>query len=91
MIRLNVFIEVADANRATVVESAKELIAATLKEDGCIAYDLFESATRPNVLMFCETWKDAVSLEVHEKTEHFTRLFVPLKDKITAKIEKFEF
>ena len=57
MIRLNVFIQVSAENRAAVLESAKELVAYSLKDNGCIAYDVFESATRSDVLMICETWK----------------------------------
>lgn len=29
-----------------------------LQQDGCIAYDVFASATRPGVLLICETWRD---------------------------------
>lgn len=74
MIRLNVFIQVSAENRAAVLESAKELVAYSLKDNGCIAYDVFESATRSDVLMICETWKDAESLSAHEKADHFVAL-----------------
>lgn len=58
MIRLNVFIQVKEEkDRAAVIALAKELVAASLNDEGCIAYDVFESATRPDVLMICETWK----------------------------------
>lgn len=67
MIRLNVFIQVSESNRAAVLEAAKELVASSLKDKGCIAYDVFESATRNDVLMICETWEDAESLSAHEK------------------------
>lgn len=67
MIRLNVFIQVSAEKRTAVLESAKELVAYSLKDNGCIAYDVFESATRSDVLMICETWKDAESLSAHEK------------------------
>lgn len=55
MLRLNVFIQVSADNRAAVMEVAKELVACSLKDNGCIAYDIFESATREDVLMICET------------------------------------
>ena len=58
MIRLNVFIRTTDSNREEVVNTAKELVAASLKDEGCVAYDLFESTTRNDVLMICETWSD---------------------------------
>ena len=53
MIRLNVFIQVSESNRAAVLEAAKELVASSLNDKGCIAYDIFESATRNDVLMIC--------------------------------------
>ena len=76
MIRLNVFIQVSAENRTAVLESAKELVAYSLKDNGCIAYDVFESATRSDVLMICETWKDAESLSAHEKADHFVTVIV---------------
>ena len=39
MIRLNVFIQVSESNRAAVLEAAKELVASSLKDKGCISYD----------------------------------------------------
>jgi quinol monooxygenase YgiN len=91
MIRLNVFISVEDVNRATVLNAAKELTAASVKEDGCIAYDVFESGTRSNVLMICETWKDSEALANHEKTASFIKNIAILKEATVIKVEKFEF
>jgi len=91
MIRLNVFISVEDVNSAKVLGAAKELTAASLKEDGCVAYDVFESATRPNVLMICETWKDSETLTNHEKSASFIKNIAILKELTTIKVEKFEF
>ena len=91
MIRLNVFIQVSAENRAAVLESAKELVAYSLKDNGCIAYDVFESATRSDVLMICETWKDAASLAAHEQAAHFTTLVPKIQELDAMKLEKFEF
>jgi len=91
MIRLNVFLWVEEANRTKVLDAAKELTAASVKEEGCIAYDIFESATRPNVLMFCETWKDTEAWENHEKTDVFKKNIVIMKELTTAKVERFDF
>ena len=91
MIRLNVFIQVSAENRAAVLESAKELVAYSLKDNGCIAYDVFESATRSDVLMICETWKDAASLAAHEQAAHFTTLVPKIQKLAAMKLEKFEF
>lgn len=91
MIRLNVFIQVSDDNRATLIEIAKDLVAASLNESGCIAYDLFESSTRKDVVMFCETWTDETSLDEHSKTQHFTTLLPKIQKLGKMKIEKFIF
>ena len=91
MIRLNVFIQVEEKNHVAVVAAARELVAASLKDQGCIAYDLFQSITRPDVLMICETWKDAEALSAHEHTPHFMTLVPQIEELAEMKIEKFEF
>jgi len=91
MIRLNVFISVEETNRTKVLDAAKELTASSLKEEGCIAYDVFESATRSNVLMICETWKDNDALSAHCKEAVFVKNIVILQEFATVKLEKFEF
>lgn len=92
MIRLNVFIKVNQANKSRLSAVAKELTQASLNDEGCIAYDIFESLTRQDVMMICETWRDKEALSKHEAAEHFTRL-VPqlhaLSDEM--KTEKFDF
>ncbi len=91
MLRLNVFIQVSAENRALALQTAKELVACSLKDAGCIAYDVFESATRPGVLMICETWKDEASLAAHSNASHFTTLVPKLESLGTMKLERFEF
>ena len=92
MIRINVFIQVNDdIHRESVLKAATKLTIHSLKEEGCVAYDTFESSTRKNVLMICETWKDITSLTAHEKTVHFTTLVEEMQRLATLKVEKFEF
>jgi quinol monooxygenase YgiN len=91
MIRLNVFIKTSIETYQNVLNAAKKLTASSVKEDGCIAYDIFTSTTRDNVLLICETWQDAEALAAHEKTEHFQKLFNQINDVAALKIEKFQF
>ena len=91
MIRLNVFIQVEKQNYDQVVNITKELVAASQKDNGCVAYDLFQSTTRQDVLMICETWKDAESLSAHEKADHFVALVPKIQGLAAMKLEKFEF
>lgn len=94
MIRLNAFFEVKDiANVDEVKKLGTELVNASRGDNGNVSYDLFLSATRPLVMMFCETWKDEEVLKAHMASEHFTRL-VPEIEALTKsglKLEKFEF
>ncbi len=91
MIRLNVFIQTEKENRPALVATAKELVACSQKDEGCVAYDLFESATRPDVLMICETWTNEEALAAHEKATHFVTLVPKIQELGTMKIEKFLF
>jgi len=77
MIRLNIFLTTAERHRAEIRMIADQLIEASLKDSGCKGYDFFQSITRPDVMMICETWENRKALEAHQQTEHFKRL-VPL-------------
>lgn len=90
MIRLNVFISTAESDRDELVRTAKELVAASLADEGCIAYDLYQSATRPDVLMICETWRDAAALAAHEQAPHFTTLVPRIQRLGEMKAERFD-
>lgn len=90
MIRINCFISVSEENRQVVLNAAKRLTEASLKQDGCVAYDIFESATRPNVLMICETWRDKEALDAHSMSKVFHDEVSILQDKAEMKLESFE-
>ena len=91
MIRLNCFIQVKEENKQEVLEAAKRLTEASLKQAGCIAYDIFESATRTEVLMFCETWKDQESLDAHATSDVFVKETKIIHDLADLKIERLAF
>lgn len=77
MIRLNIFMTVGERHRAEIRMIADQLIEASLKDAGCKGYDFFQSITRPEVMMICETWESEEALKAHQETPHFKRL-VPL-------------
>ena len=91
MIRLNCFFQAKEGRLSEALEAAKALTAASLKQNGCIAYDVFESATRPGVLIICETWRDEQALAAHSESEAFVKYVAIINDAGTMKIEKFEF
>ena len=91
MIRLNCFIQVDEENRTAVLEAAKRLTAASLEQEGCIAYDIYESATRHDVLMICETWKDKDALDAHSASKVFHDEVKIMHDLAQMKLESFNF
>lgn len=90
MLRLNCFIKVSADNRQQVLEAAKRLTEASLKQDGCIAYDIFESTTRPDVLMICETWRDQDALDAHSASEVFGKEAGTMRTLAEMKLETFK-
>lgn len=91
MIRLNCFIQVAPESRDEVLASAKALTQISIKEDGCIAYDIFGSETRSDVMMICETWRDEQSLAAHQSTPDFKRYVGCMRSLAKLSTEKFLF
>ena len=91
MLRLKCFIYVSRENRDELLEAAKRLTAASLKQDGCIAYDIFESATRPEVMMICETWRDREALDAHSASDVFVKDVGIMHSLGELKLETFEF
>lgn len=91
MIRLNCFVSVKEENRKEVLDAARRLTEASLKQEGCIAYDIFESATRPDVLMFCETWRDQEALDGHATSDVFVKETKLIHDLADLKIERLSF
>lgn len=91
MLRLNCFIKVSADNRAEVLAAAKRLTEASLLQDGCVAYDIFESATRPEVLMICETWRDQTALDAHSASEIFQTEVTTMRSLAQMHLETFQF
>ena len=42
--------------------AARKMVAATLKEDGCISYDMHQSVTDPSRLIVVERWSSREAL-----------------------------
>ena len=43
---------------------------ATRAEEGCLSYDLYESAAAPGFFVTVEEWRSQEDLDAHMKTEH---------------------
>ena len=91
MLRLNCFFQANEGMYDAALEAALVLTAHSVKEEGCIAYDTFESATRPDVFMICETWADEASLQQHMNAPHFKQIVPQLEALGQLKLEQFQF
>ena len=90
MLRLNCFFQAKEGRCPDALAAAIELTEASLKQDGSISYDVFASATRPGVLLICETWRDEAAITAHCASEPFVKNAAVINDCGELKIEKFE-
>ncbi|MBQ0149320.1 MAG: antibiotic biosynthesis monooxygenase [Bacteroidales bacterium] len=91
MIRINCFFKAKEDKYAEALEYAIALVAESQRQEGCIAYDVFESGTRGDVFMICETWASQELLDAHSASEPFTRLVPQIQECGELKIEVFNF
>ena len=57
-------------SREAYIAGAKECIAATQKEKGCIYYDSHSSINDPNTFVVVERWESRDDLNAHGKAPH---------------------
>ena len=62
------------------------LAAATREEEGCVAYDLFESASAPGTFVTVERWRDQASLDAHMGTPHVAAAFAAAGDSLAGDV-----
>lgn len=82
-------VAVKSEQRADFLENARTVIAATVKEPGCLSYDLTSSITEPNGFVFVERWESREALGRHFESPHvkeWQRVSAPFIDKQTIEI-----
>lgn len=55
---------------AEVRAALESLVGPSRAEDGCLGYDLFESASAPGTFVTVELWRTQVDLDAHLQTPH---------------------
>ena len=92
MVRLNVSMIVETSeNREKLVEKATELVEYSLRDKGCIGYDLYKSTTNDDRYLIMETWASEEDLKAHMASDHFKRLVPEIEKYSTMTLEKFDF
>ena len=65
-----------DPAKATEAAAAlSTLAAASRDEEGCYAYDVFESATVPGTFVTVEAWRSQGDMDEHMRTPHIATAF----------------
>lgn len=76
--------------RADAAEAAKphllELAAGTRAEEGCLSYELHESAAVPGLFVTVERWRTEEDLAAHMRTEHVQRAFAVLTPSLAGEV-----
>ena len=91
MLRLNCFFQSRKGKYAEALDAAIALVAESQRQEGCIAYDVFESGTRKDIFMICETWASQEALDAHSASAPFAQYVAIITSCGDMKIEKFEF
>lgn len=63
---------------------SKEMVEKTVKEEGCIKYELFQDVKDPTVIIIIEEWVNEEALEKHKSSEHF-KIIVPQLNELREK------
>jgi len=67
-----------------ILKLSAEMVEKTVKEEGCIKYELFQDIKAPEVLVIVEEWESEEALSRHMASEHFTRI-VPQMNELREK------
>lgn len=59
---------------------------ATLAEDGCLSYDLYESAAAPGTFVTMERWTDQAALEAHLAAPHVAAAFAAAEGHLAGEV-----
>lgn len=63
-----------------ILELSKEMVEKTVKEEGCIKYEIFQDVKDPKVMIIIEEWENEEALDRHMGSEHFKRIVPQLNE-----------
>ena len=67
-----------------VRQALSALVPPTLAEEGCLAYELFESGAAPGVFVTQERWRGQDDLDAHMQTPHVAQAFASAGESLAA-------
>ena len=85
-LRVVATIPIDPAKAAEAGAALAELAAASREEEGCYAYDVYESASTPGVFVTVEAWRAQADLDGHMSTPHIAKAFEVLGPAVSGDI-----
>lgn len=70
-----------------ILELAKKLVKKTVKEVGCIKYEMYQNTKEPTELIMLEEWDTEEDLNNHMSSEHFKRIVPQMAEYLRKKAE----
>ena len=73
-------IDVLPGHEDAFIHSARECIAETRDEAGCVVYDLHRSVTEPTHFTFVERWETHTDIDAHMRSAHLQTFLAAAKE-----------
>jgi quinol monooxygenase YgiN len=67
-----------------VRDALTELVSASRTEEGCMVYELFQSAADPTVFVALETWRSEDDLNAHAQSPHMQQALAAATEHLAA-------
>lgn len=77
---INASFFIKENQRENFLSDAAELISETRKEEGCLAYTLYESLEERNTFIMVENWQDQLAIESHNQSPLLQKFVCKLSD-----------
>lgn len=87
MIIIHALMQVKPECREQFLAEVKPLIAATLSEEGNLAYELYQHAGQENAFIMVESWRDSAAVSSHNVSSHFTAFAAKAGDLLSAPLD----
>lgn len=69
-----------------IKQALSELATATRQEEGCLRYDLFESASAPGTFVTVEEWRSQDDLDSHMTSPQVAAAFAGASDHLAGEV-----
>jgi quinol monooxygenase YgiN len=76
--------EAAPGRRDQMLEAANAMAAATRTDEGCESYGFYIDATRDDIVLSVEVWRDQAALDAHMDHHHTHRFMADVPDLVAG-------